>query len=335
VLVLAWISTPEDAASGSHTQQPHQRHVGLLGCGFNFIEAVAAFHFGRCPNFDFAEKTWLNGVWFCVFKKWPSLAFEPIESRRSDSEAHDWLTSRAVVYKQGGSQFIMISKLTSSNKQTNQIDAFLYTSITRLEMVLAEKAREAARLKSGTPTERLEDSRADQPLDVFNRRWTPVSMDNPIWREYRGTLRSMKTELQKKRQQMSACRKCMTIFYPFFPADFHLHDASPAFKSALNSKAIDAATIKYADSGHIWNSFQYKALVGLAKEAGAYFEDECGVQYIKLIRIVRGHRSHKDRGYENVEFCENCEMDECPKYESQQRFRSETLAAGIFKLLNM
>ncbi len=56
MLVLAWINTPEDAASGSHTQQPHQRHVSLLGRAANFIEAVAAFHFFRCPNFDFAQK---------------------------------------------------------------------------------------------------------------------------------------------------------------------------------------------------------------------------------------------------------------------------------------
>lgn len=202
-------------------------------------------------------------------------------------------------------------------------------------MIATEKVRAAARAKSEIPTELLEDSRTEQPLNVLDRRWTPVSTDNPIWRGYRKDLRLLKIDCQKKHQKLSACRKCMTIFYPFFPTDFHLHEASPSFKSAMNSIVVDAAVMKSAYSEDVEDTFVYSALVGLAKEAGAYRVDNFGVEQIKLIRIVRGHRSHRNQGHSQIEFCENCDVEECPEHVSHQKFRSESLAAGILKLIQV
>lgn len=127
----------------------------------------------------------------------------------------------------------------------------------------------------------------------------------------------------------------MTIFYPFFPTDFHLHEESPSFKSAMNTIVVEAAVMKSVDSEDVEDTFVYAALIGLAKEAGAYRVDSAEVEHIKLIRIVRGHRSHRNQGHSQIEFCENCDVEECPEYVSHQKFRSESLAAGILKLIQM
>lgn len=203
-------------------------------------------------------------------------------------------------------------------------------------MILDEKVRAAARAKSDLATESLQDSKAAQPLNVFDRRWTPVSPENPILKEYRKELRLLKIECKKKHWQLSACQKCMTIFYPFFPrADFHLHKPSESFRRDMDSRVIDTAIMKAFESEKIEDTFIYQALVGLAKEAGAYRVDEYGTEQIKLIRIVRGHRSHTDQGYEDIEFCENCEVEECPEYVARTKYRIETLASGIHKLINL
>ena len=154
--------------------------------------------------------------------------------------------------------------------------------------------------------------------------------------DYRKKLAKLNADCHKKHQQLSACRNCMTVFYPFFPKEeFHLHEPSESFKKHMSSKFGGKAMEKVADSGEPEDSFTYQALVGLAKEADAYREDEYGNAYIKLLRFVRGHRRHKSKGYEKTEFCENCSVEGFPEQVAEEKYRIENLAAGIHTLVNL
>ena len=179
----------------------------------------------------------------------------------------------------------------------------------------------------------------DQPPDVFQRQWTPVQEDNPVWRAYSAMLRGSKESSQNSKRPLSACKNCFTLFLPTFPEDdFHLHKPSVNFRTAIHKKAIrycDERCLNEADSSKkLEKSFQYRALIGLAQEAGA-FKREQGVDYIKLIRVVRGVRHHRERpSFEPTEVCENADVEQPVAEVSEEKLMIEQLAMEILDIIN-
>lgn len=179
----------------------------------------------------------------------------------------------------------------------------------------------------------------EQHPDVFQRQWTPIDETNPIWRAYCAMLRGSKESAQKGKRTIAACCNCMTLFMPSFPEDdYHLHKVSTSFKTATNRKTIRFCDQKYLSKAEserrIEESFQYKALTALAKEAGAY-KKEYGVEYIKLLRVVHGVRSHRGQTcFKLSEVCENADYEEPPAEVSAEKLKVELLASDIVKLIN-
>ena len=179
----------------------------------------------------------------------------------------------------------------------------------------------------------------DQPPDVFQRQWTPVQEDNPVWKAYSAMLRGSKESSQKSKRPLLACKNCFTLFLPTFPdEDFHLHQLSVQFRTAIHKKTIrhcDKRSLSEVDSSKkLEKSFQFKALIGLAQEAGA-LKREQGVDYIKLLRVVRGVRHHRGRpSFEPTEVCENAQVEEPVMEVSEQRLRIEQLATEILAIIN-
>ena len=80
-------------------------------------------------------------------------------------------------------------------------------------------------------------------------------------------------------------------------------------------------------------SFQYQALIGLAKEAGAYKREQ-GVEYVKLLRVVRGVRHHRGRpSFKFTEVCENADVEEPVAEVSVEKFMIEQLASDIHRII--
>jgi hypothetical protein len=205
------------------------------------------------------------------------------------------------------------------------------------QLILQEKARQANMQRADQSTTDLSDMRLEhQPANVFERMWTPVCEDNPIWRRYRQLFNEMRRSRTAKHQQLAACASCMTIFTPFFPAGFHLHRLSKGFKTAADERRFSAcveAVVEADEDAGFYESPTYKALVALAKEAKAYKKDG-GDEYIKLLRVVQGVRSHRGKGkYDRLEICENCEVESDLQEAAKKRFKVQTLARGILELV--
>ena len=205
------------------------------------------------------------------------------------------------------------------------------------QLILQEKVRQANIHTADQSTIDLSDMRLEyQPANVFERMWTPVCEDNPIWRRYRQLFNEMRRSRTAKHQQLAACAACMTIFTPFFPADFHLHRLSKGFKTAADERRFSAcveAVVEADEDAGFYESPTYKALVALAKEANAYKKDG-GDEYIKLLRVVQGVRSHRGKGkYDRLEICENCEVESDLQESAKKRFKVQTLARGILELV--
>ena len=205
------------------------------------------------------------------------------------------------------------------------------------ELILRERDRQANLSKANKITTELADMKLDsQPANVFERMWTPVSQENPIVKEYHKRIVRLRLQGQLKHRQLSACASCMTVFFPFFPADFHLHKLSVSFQTAIHEKIVAArrnAVMEVPEEQAFSESFTTHALVRLAKEAKAHMQKD-GVEYIKLLRFVKGVRSHRGKGkYERLELCENCEVESGLQEEARRRFKLESLTEGILELI--
>lgn len=209
--------------------------------------------------------------------------------------------------------------------------------LTRLTLITKLKAAEQTRKD---PREATEDPRDlkdhQQPPNVFKRQWTPISKQNPIWKEYTRVLRELRDEAEIKKQQLSACSNCFTLFTPNFPPEYNLHEPSASFKKATHMKTIkrcDVEVLLAEPDAMTPRTFQYKALVALAKESGAYKKEE-GVEYIKLLRVKRAVRPHRGQAvYEKYEICENNAAEFSLEITSEQCQRTGSLAEGILKLV--
>lgn len=138
--------------------------------------------------------------------------------------------------------------------------------------------------------------------------WTPITNTNPVWREYCSTLRELLlvTKKDNARRSVSGCKNCFSIFYPFNPNETTLHFVSLSFRSALDARTSDirrAWVVEMCDED-MRQSLEYKLLVGLAKESGA-FKIENGVEFVRLLRIVKGNRQANTQEYDPYEVCEN------------------------------
>ena len=204
-------------------------------------------------------------------------------------------------------------------------------------MVLEENANLAIRAKANQITESLSDmNNHHQPPNVFDRMWTPVTKENPIWKMYKDLLDELKYWCKEKKQMLSACKNCMTIFTPFFPSDYNLHVPSNEFKTSVDRRRIKSCLDTWWDAPKdeaFYETFQYKALIGLSKEAKAYKKED-DIEYIKLLRVVKGHRAHDgQKSFEHFEMCENCEVENDLEEVARKKFKTEGLAFGILKII--
>lgn len=211
------------------------------------------------------------------------------------------------------------------------------------DLILQEEIRTANAKRSHQTTTDLADLQLEtQPADVFQRMWTLVDEDNPIWRKYRVLVCKHTTGFGKARRQASACGACMTIFYPQFPDDFHLHRKSQGFKTAIDGRVTDsnreAVVEAEGDENELREGTAYKALIALAKEAKAYKKeaDADGVlrEYIKMVRFVKGVRMAAGGAkYMHVEICERCEVEGDIQEAAKQKYKVKGLADGIIQLI--
>ena len=135
----------------------------------------------------------------------------------------------------------------------------------------------------------------------------------------------------------------MTIFYPQFPDDFHLHRKSEGFKTAIDGRVTDSnlEAVLAADSDDeekLREGTAYKALIALAKEAKAYKKvaDADGVlrEYIKMVRFIKGVRMVAGGvKYPQVELCERCEVEGDIQEAAKQKYKVKALADGIIQLI--
>ena len=175
-----------------------------------------------------------------------------------------------------------------------------------------------------------------QPPNVFERLWTPLIPENPIMKLYRVLLRELKDQAEIEKRGLSACQKCMTVFYHSFPECYHLHVPSEAFKTAVHSRVVrnhDLGLIEVPKEEMLDHCFQHDALMALAKEAGAY-EEEDGVEYIRLLRVCKGQRHKQSRTtFDRQELCENCDIEVGHEEVANTKFRVASLAKGLLAVI--
>jgi hypothetical protein len=161
-----------------------------------------------------------------------------------------------------------------------------------------------------------------QRADVSERMWVLVSDSNPAWKACCSIFLALKRRARALHRQLSACKNCATVFTPFFPDDYHMHQSSDTFKHCVDSRLM------HKDSA----SLAQKALVSLARESNSY-KKEGEEEYIKLIRIARGTRVSKGGvKYSRFELCENSRVESCESA-SQVTFMSRNLAVGVLELV--
>jgi hypothetical protein len=200
-----------------------------------------------------------------------------------------------------------------------------------------EKRRRINLNSANYTTEQLKDADCfKQPANVFERMWTPICSDNPVYMNYVKMIGDYKTKAIDKNLQLAACSQCMTFFYPSFPADLHLHTPSEGIRSALNKKKIRAYTGLVSDDTEdqkIPEIICREALLILAKEAKAY-KLENGFEYIKLVRIAEGMRKNSGGAkYGRFELCENHNSGSDVVENTPKVFETKSLAAGIFEII--
>ena len=189
------------------------------------------------------------------------------------------------------------------------------------EIVRLENEKDAVLLRA----EKVAWDHADgnpfkQAANIHKRMWVVVSEYSPVWLVYCAVFLELMDEARKNNRQVAACMNCATIFIPFFPDDYHMHQRSANFKKSVGPKAEAN-----------WDLLSQKALVDLAKEANAY-KKEGGDEYIKLIRIVKGSRGHRANvKYDQFELCENSNVEHCESM-SEKKFYSRNLTVGMLKL---
>jgi uncharacterized OB-fold protein len=211
------------------------------------------------------------------------------------------------------------------------------------DMTLREMIRETIARRANECSTNLEDMHLEtQPADVFQRMWTLVDKGNPIWNKYCNLINKHTTSSGRGRRQASACANCMTIFYPHFPDEFHLHRKSKGFKKAIDQRAVNSNTLAFVMVFGKETQFRegtaYKALISLAKEAHAYKSqlepDGVTREYIKMVRFVKGvRRVAGGVKYPSVELCERCEVEGDIQEVAYRKYKVKALADEISQLI--
>jgi uncharacterized OB-fold protein len=211
------------------------------------------------------------------------------------------------------------------------------------DMILRKKIQEATARVADQCSTKLKDMQLEtQPADVFQRMWTLVGNNNPIWKVYCALINNHTRSSGKGNRQASACENCMTIFYPYFPDDFHLHRKSEGFKKAINARVVKSNTLAVSMTSdkekQLRKGTAYKALIPLAKEANAYKSqlDSDGFtrEYIKMVRFVKGVRMVAGGvKYPRVDLCEMCEVEGDIQRAAEQNYNVKVLADGISQLI--
>lgn len=161
-----------------------------------------------------------------------------------------------------------------------------------------------------------------QRANVFERMWMLVSEENHIWKVCCSVFAEWREETKKKHQQLAACKNCATIFSPFFPDDYHMHQSSVEFKRCLGTRSTEGDC----------EVLLKKALVDLAKKANAYKKED-DKEFIKVIKAVKGIRSNRSSvKYDRFEQCENSNVV-CCYSNSTKIFQSHNLAVGVLKFV--
>lgn len=170
--------------------------------------------------------------------------------------------------------------------------------------------------------EEYEGNPYSQRANVFERRWALVSEDSSAWQLCCSVLTELRETAKKSHQQLAACKNCATVFFPFFPDDYHMHQLSTKFRRCLDPRSAEGDC----------ESLLQKALVGLAKEAGAY-KKEGGDEFIKVVRVVKGVRGKSSTAkYGRLDLCDNANIT-CYENSSMKTFECRNLAVGILKLI--
>lgn len=191
------------------------------------------------------------------------------------------------------------------------------------ELTRLEREKDAALLRSDQVAwDHSNRNPFKQSANVFERMWMFVSEHSPVWKVCCSVLLELVEQTRKNHQQIAACMNCATIFVPFFPDDYHMHQRSAGFKTCIGSRSARVS----------WEIISQRALVDLAKEAHTY-KKEGGEEYIKLIRIVKGTRGHRaNTKYNRPELCENSNVEYCESA-SEKKFNTHNLAVGMLKLI--
>lgn len=190
------------------------------------------------------------------------------------------------------------------------------------ELVRMENEKDDALLRADNVAETIfEGNPYTQRANVYERMWVLVSEENPVWKVCCSVFSEFRKEAKEAHRQLAACKNCASIFFPFFPDEYHMHQISAKFKSCLDPRTSEGDC----------ESLPQRALVGLAQEAKAY-KKEGDEEFIKLPRMVKGTRGHRAVvKYGRFELCENnnvsCESN------SKKTFQARNLAVGVLELV--
>lgn len=221
-------------------------------------------------------------------------------------------------------EMAMSEKLSSVDDAQSGFESFPNGSASVInELIRLERERGDALVRADDVVyTEWEGNPYNQRSNVFERMWVLVSEKNPIWNACCLVFTDLRDEAQKSHRQIAACKNCATIFSPFFPDEYHMHQMSVGFKSCLDPRSAEGDR----------ESLLQRALIGLAQEAKAYKKDGDD-EYIKIIRMVKGVRGHRVTvKYDRLELCENHDV-ECCESLSMKTFKSHNLAVGVLKLV--
>lgn len=168
-----------------------------------------------------------------------------------------------------------------------------------------------------------------QPADAFERMWTPLVSDNPIFAAYREVLLELKMDCVKSTKKLAGCKQCFTIFTPRFPDEF-LHKLSKPFRGATDKREVKRRSRNSLnmEEDTLQECFQRDALIQLAKEAGVYKKED-GIDYIRMLRVCKGKRLRDGTVvFENLTVCANADEDN-PEDLMRTRFKIKNLAKGL------
>jgi hypothetical protein len=246
------------------------------------------------------------------------------EERRSAEHLHHAETRMKHFFENASSMSTSMEEQPSidiDHNESESVASGVYSVINELSKL--EVVRDEALLRADeVATSFNEGNPFIQRADVFERMWVLVSHSNPSWKACCSIFSALKKKAIALHRQLASCKNCATVFFPFFPDDYHMHQSSSQFKGCVDSRSMGKDSEILAQT----------ALVSLAKEAGAY-KKEGEEEYIKLIRVVRGTRDNKGgTKYGRFELCENSHVESCEST-SQVTFMSRNLAVGVLKLV--